>query len=338
MNPNPKPTQKIKLFKLDSIAPIRLGSEVFLKIKKRAKLISSEWATSERSIISTAEDEAVNFLRAILDSASTGNSAAARAAHRIAEGFILKINELVLRDSEIWNPILAKANGWPVLASNIPSDIQRNDAILSKVGSDSMLRVVPAAGSKSIRYQVTAMNDILQYLGGCLKVLDAVRMHLSSDSPKDDDFSARIEFLCSHLPHEIPVTGIRGIIKELHKRGGFGRPTKKELAKMIFIWLDLETSGEIQNIDFFRNRGVNSRALDVPDIGHIDEHLLMRKKTEHSSSRRRSNYASITDEERKKFLLHHRGPGAVETAIRGQILRAIQESLNWYNPPAEAHQ
>jgi hypothetical protein len=183
MNPKPKPTQKIKLIKLDSIAPIRLGPQVFLKIKKIAELISSDWATSERSDISTAEDEAVKILRAILHSASTGNSAAARAAHRIAEGFILKINELVLRDSEIWNPILAKANGWPVLASKIPSDIQRNDALLSKVGSDSMLRVVPPEGSKSIRYQVTQMNDILQHLGGCLNVLDAVRMHLSSDNP-----------------------------------------------------------------------------------------------------------------------------------------------------------
>jgi hypothetical protein len=337
MNPKPKPTQKIKLIKLDSIAPIRLGPQVFLKIKKIAELISSDWATSERSDISTAEDEAVKILRAILHSASTGNSAAARAAHRIAEGFILKINELVLRDSEIWNPILAKANGWPVLASKIPSDIQRNDALLSKVGSDSMLRVVPPEGSKSIRYQVTQMNDILQHLGGCLNVLDAVRMHLSSDNPSDDEFSARVESLCSHLPQEIPVTGIRGIIKELRKRGGFGRPTKKELAKMIFIWLDLETSGEIQNIDFFRKRGLNTRSLDGPDIGQIDDHLRMQKKVNASSYSRRSSYASITDQERKDFLLRHRGPGTVEDSIRSQILRAIKESLNWYNAPSEPH-
>lgn len=106
---------------------------------------------------------------------------------------------------------------------------------------------------------------------------------------------------------------------------------------MIFIWLDLETSGEIQNIDFFRKRGLNTRSLDGPDIGQIDDHLRMQKKVNASSYSRRSSYASITDQERKDFLLRHRGPGTVEDSIRSQILRAIKESLNWYNAPSEPH-
>lgn len=315
--------EKIEIVSLGSLAPIRLGPWGISNITKQAAKMLSARVAQKRTKVLEAEDTAANALQFILEAAEAGNRQAAKVAHWIAERLTLKINKLAARDTELWNPILANAIGWPIVASEEPDERAKNEALLARVGARAMIRVFPEKGTKSIRVQHTTMNGLLKLMGGGLNVLDVAVKHLSSGNPDDNEFFARADALCATLPKGIQKGGIRATLADLRKRGDFGRPTRKQLAAMIFAWLDAESSGRIEDIDFLRKRGINSQSISVAYSVEFD--MMIRR-----IAKEQQILDDDYDEFIKSFLLTHRGPKTVEKAIRAQILRAISDSLNWY--------
>lgn len=325
---------KIKLIHLNKLSPCILGLHGIDKIRMLAEELAEECGIKKRPPVRQAEDEAGRALRYLFIAASSGEphaAHAARAIHRIAERVTLKMNSLAARDKDLWKPILEGAIGWPIVYSETQDEKACNEAVIERVGSTASFRSRPEPGTKSLRFKSTELNNLLILIGGCFNPLDAAVKHLTSDNPSAEKFSERLDELLEKMPDGIKSDGIRTVMSNLRACRGFQPKTQKELAQMIFDWIDAEAGGRIEAVDFFRKRGVNSDALGK-DIGQVDASILeARKKFPKTNS-------EITDSERKDFLLKNIGSNAVEKEIRNQIRRVIVDSLKWFKPPVEAHQ
>ena len=275
-----------------------------------------------------AEDTAQFKINYLLKAASSGDAQAARALHRIAESVTLAVNKLAARDVELWNPILERAIGWPIVESAAQDEKARNAAIMARVGSKAFYRSRPSADQKSLRFQNTPTSDMAVFIGGSFNILNTAVKFLTIDSPSEERFRERLDALFQGMPEGIQTDGLRAVMKNLHAKGGFDPQTKKELKLMIFDWLDREAGGHIERISELRERGVNSGSWRRDYEGYIDD--LIRE------SRREDGWRDIAarridDEDRKQFLLKSLGTLTVESCIRDEIKKVIGGSLNWFN-------
>ncbi|MCX6969699.1 MAG: hypothetical protein NTV93_06020 [Verrucomicrobia bacterium] len=333
--------ERIKIIKLKSLAPFRLGMPGIACICRRAFEMSARWGTKERTPAIQDESDARRALASLVDLASRGDAQAAKFIHMLAEELTVAMNALAKRDFELWDPILAEASAWPIRYSDIPLEKKLNEDLLARVGRKSILpRAIhhKSAGTpKPTRLDVTTpLNQRLMFCADALNSLSgAACIVLASDNPSAEVFEERLDdLLLDALVKQpqtagIPTPVIRKLMLEFRQNGQFDLADKKGRASAIFDWLDAEAGRKIQDVDFFRERGLNAQSMGGPDANKVDEWLRIIKKCNTPKGARESFCAETSDADRKNFLLLHRGPKTVETAIRKQILRAIIESQNW---------
>lgn len=83
-------------------------------------------------------------------------AAAARALHRIVEESVMLLNSLVLSRRKVFRAIGQKASGWPVMHSDLPDEIKRNEKIHSvlALGAKSFINATKQSPKERQRKQL----------------------------------------------------------------------------------------------------------------------------------------------------------------------------------------
>jgi hypothetical protein len=238
-------------------------------------------------------------------------AAAARALHRIVEESVMLLNSLVLSRRKVFRAIGQKASGWPVMHSDLPDEIKRNEKIHSvlALGAKSFINATKQSPKERQRKhsQTDPATKLTMHFVANLEFLKGISKGLRADDPSQEEFRIRVRKLVK--AHRSP-SSVFEVIEDCAFLGNPTKDTLEQYHKLIVRVLRLETKGHPERVRELRPLGVSKASCVTSDFDKLRAEQALK-----------SNSAIIM------FLKNSKSSSAIERAIGEEIENKLRQRM-----------